>query len=118
MLWVTPLARDQVKVLWGKVDMYVQLPNNEHAVRCDKYSLNFILDQLGDGAKVFLTPNVEDYSDRIVEHLKHTLFDEDDKPINGFECNFKTWCGDSHSFIITDDDGDEYRVIVQKEPKE
>ena len=41
MLWVTPLARDQVKVLWGKVDMYVQLPNNEHAVRCDKYSLNF-----------------------------------------------------------------------------
>jgi len=117
MLWVTPLARDQVKALWGKVDMYIQHADTRNTILCPNSDLDYVLNQMMDGAKVYLTPHIEDESDHIVENLKQTLFDSDNHPINGFPYTFKTWCGDSHSFII-EDDGDEYRVIVQKEPKE
>lgn len=51
-------------------------------------------------------------SNQIIEDIKRTLFD-DRKYDNSFE--FETWSGDSNSFIIKDEDGQEYRVIVEKE---
>lgn len=51
-------------------------------------------------------------SSQIVEDIKWTLFDD-----RNFKVSFKfeTWTGNSNSFIITDEDGQEYRVIVEKE---
>ena len=54
-----------------------------------------------------------DRSDSIVEDIKWTMF--------GTEENFKHslkfayWCGDGHSFVVRDADGNEYRVYVTKE---
>lgn len=54
-----------------------------------------------------------DRSDSIVEDIKWTMF--------GAEENFKHslrfayWCGDGHSFVVRDADGNEYRVCVTKE---
>lgn len=51
-------------------------------------------------------------TEQIVEDIKWTLFDD-----RNFETSFKfeTWSGDGHSFIVKDEDGQEYRVIVEKE---
>lgn len=48
----------------------------------------------------------------IIEDVKRTLFD-DRNYCNSFK--FETWSGNSNSFIIKDEDGQEYRVIVEKE---
>lgn len=49
---------------------------------------------------------------QIVEDIKWTLFDD-----RNFETSFvfNTWAGDGNSFIVTDADGQEYRVTVTKE---
>lgn len=54
-----------------------------------------------------------DRSDSIVEDIKWAMF--------GTEENFKHslkfayWCGDEHSFVVKDINGNEYRVCVTKE---
>ncbi len=55
---------------------------------------------------------MKDNTEQIVEDIKWTLFDD-----RNFETSFKfeTWTGNSNSFIIKDEDGQEYRVIVEKE---
>ena len=55
---------------------------------------------------------MNDYASQIIEDIKWTLFDD-----RTFEQSFKfeTWVGDGHSFIIRDDDGQEYRVMVTRE---
>ena len=51
-----------------------------------------------------------DRSEQIVEDIKWTMF--------GMEEHFKHslrfayWCGDGHSFVVRDADGNEYRVCV------
>lgn len=53
-----------------------------------------------------------DYSSQIIEDIKWTLFDDREfKP----SFKFETWIGDGHGFIIKDDDGQEYRVMVTRE---
>lgn len=53
-------------------------------------------------------------SSQIIEDIKWTLFDD-----RNFDNSFKfeAWTGNSNSFIIKDEDGQEYRVIVEKESK-
>ena len=51
-------------------------------------------------------------SSQIIEDIKWILFDDRNYD-NSFK--FKTWSGNSNSFIIKDEDGQEYRVIVEKE---
>ena len=52
------------------------------------------------------------YSSQIIEDIKWALFDDREfKP----SFKFATWVGDGHGFIIEDDDGQEYRVMVTKE---
>lgn len=55
---------------------------------------------------------MRDYSSQIVEDIKWILFDDRE-----FKSSFKfeAWMGDSNSFIVKDDDGQEYRVRVTRE---
>lgn len=55
---------------------------------------------------------MNDNTNQIVEDVKWVLFDD-----RAFETSFKfeTWAGDGNSFIVKDDDGQEYRVTVTKE---
>lgn len=55
---------------------------------------------------------MNDNTSAIIEDIKWTLFD-DRNYNNSFK--FETWSGNSNSFIIKDEDGQEYRVIVEKE---
>lgn len=62
---------------------------------------------------------MEDRSSTIIEDIKHCLFDENNEPqaaADGTEhcLEWNTWCGDQHSFIVTQD-GVEYRLSVTKE---
>ena len=53
-----------------------------------------------------------DYSSQIIEDIKWTLFDDREfKP----SFKFETWVGDSHSFVIKDNDGQKYRVTLTRE---
>ena len=63
----------------------------------------------GEVKQVFGT---KDCSSQIVEDIKWILFDD-----RNFDESFKfqTWIGDGHSFIIQDDDGQEYRITVTRE---
>lgn len=54
-----------------------------------------------------------DYSSQIIEDIKWVLFDDRNFDTSSFK--FVTWIGDGHSFIIQDDDGQEYRVTVTRE---
>lgn len=49
---------------------------------------------------------------QVVEDIKYALFDDRD-----FETSlsFETWTGRGNSFIVKDEDGQEYRVTVTKE---
>ena len=63
-----------------------------------------------------------DCSSQIVEDVKWFMFDENIKVISnetGFQhgLKFLTWCGDGESFIVSDSNGDEYRIRVTKEIK-
>lgn len=51
-------------------------------------------------------------AEQIVDDIKWTLFDD-----RNFETPFKfeTWTGEYNSFIVKDEDGQEYRVTVTKE---
>ena len=53
-----------------------------------------------------------DNTNQIVEDIKWTLFDD-----RNFETsfNFETWAGNWNSFIVKDNDGQEYRITVTKE---
>lgn len=53
-----------------------------------------------------------DNTSQIVEDIKWTLFDD-----RNFETSisFETWAGDGNSFIVKDNDGQEYRITVTKE---
>ena len=55
---------------------------------------------------------MRDYSNIIVEDIKFALFED-----GGIDASFKfvTWVGDGHSFIVQDDDGQEYRITVTRE---
>lgn len=55
---------------------------------------------------------MNDNTSQVVEDIKWTLFDD-----RNFETSFsfETWAGDGNSFIVKDDDGQEYRVTVMKE---
>lgn len=54
---------------------------------------------------------MKDYNGQIVEDIKWSLFDERD-----FEhgLRFVRWSGDEKSFIVADQNGDEYKVVVTK----
>ncbi|MBO5969893.1 MAG: hypothetical protein J6S14_15505 [Clostridia bacterium] len=56
---------------------------------------------------------MDDNASQVIEDIKWTLFND-----RGFETSFKfkTWTGE-HSFVVEDDDGQEYRVTVAKETK-
>ena len=55
---------------------------------------------------------MNDFSNHIIADIKEIVFDNRDyKP----PITFESWVGDSHSFIIKDFDGQEYRVSVTKE---
>ena len=54
----------------------------------------------------------KDNSNQVVEDIKKILFD--DRDYDSFT-QFETWVGDGHSFIIKDEDGQEYRVTVTRE---
>lgn len=54
-----------------------------------------------------------DRSDHIVEDIKWKLFNKE-KDFN-LMLEFADWCGDGHSFIVKDYNGNEYRVCVTKE---
>lgn len=51
-------------------------------------------------------------AEQIVDDIKWTLFDD-----RNFETPFKfeTWTGEYNSFIVKDEDGQEYRVTATKE---
>ena len=55
-----------------------------------------------------------DNTNQIVEDIKWTLFDD-----RNFETsfNFETWAGNGNSFIVKDNDGQEYRITVTKEER-
>ena len=55
---------------------------------------------------------MEDYREQIIEDIKWILFDD-----RNFDqlFRFKTWTGEGNSFIVKDDDGQEYRVTVTRE---
>ena len=57
---------------------------------------------------------MKDGSGQIVEDIKLVLFDD-----RGFETSFKfkTWVGNGNSFIVQDNDGQEYRIVVTREEK-
>lgn len=55
---------------------------------------------------------MKDNSSQVVEDIKWILFD--DRDYDSFT-QFETWVGDGHSFIIRDEDGQEYRVTVTRE---
>ena len=55
---------------------------------------------------------MQDYSSQIIEDIKWVMFNERDFHIS---FKFETWIGDGHSFIIKDNDGQEYRVTVTRE---
>jgi hypothetical protein len=55
---------------------------------------------------------MENNISQITEDIKWILFgDRTFKPTFNFRC----WTGDTNSFIVKDDDGQEYRVTVTKE---
>jgi hypothetical protein len=49
---------------------------------------------------------------QVVEDIKFALFDDRDFEIS---LRFATWTGCGNSFIVKDEDGQEYRVTVTKE---
>ena len=55
---------------------------------------------------------MNDNISQVVEDIKWTLFDD-----RNFETSFsfETWTGNGNSFIVKDDDGQEYRITVTKE---
>lgn len=53
-----------------------------------------------------------DNSDKIIEDLKWTLFSD---RLYELSLSFISWAGDNRSFIVEDDDGQEYRITVTKE---
>lgn len=55
---------------------------------------------------------MEDYREQIIEDIKWILFDD-----RGYyeSFRFKTWTGEGNSFIVKDDDEQEYRVTVTRE---
>lgn len=55
---------------------------------------------------------MRDHSSQIIEDIKWALFDDVEFDTS---LKFQTWIGDGHSFIIQDDDGQEYRVVVTME---
>lgn len=55
---------------------------------------------------------MEDNSSQVVKDIKWILFD--DRDYDSFT-QFETWVDDGHSFIIKDEDGQEYRVTVTRE---
>lgn len=56
--------------------------------------------------------NVKDNTSQVVEDIKWALFND-----RNFETtfNFETWAGDGNSFIVKDNDGQEYCITVTKE---
>lgn len=54
-----------------------------------------------------------DRSDSIVEDIKWAMFGT--KENFKHSVKFAYWCGDGHSFVVRDADGNEYRVCVIKE---
>ena len=53
-----------------------------------------------------------DNSDTIIEDIKWVLFGDGNYDVS---FKFETWIGDGHSFIVKDDDEQEYRVTVTRE---
>lgn len=55
---------------------------------------------------------MNDNTSHVVEDIKWTLFDD-----RNFETSFsfETWVGNGNSFIVKDDDGQEYRITVTRE---
>ena len=54
-----------------------------------------------------------DRSEQIVEDIKWVMFGSEEN--FKYSVKFAYWCGDGHSFVVRDSDGDEYRVCVTKE---
>lgn len=56
--------------------------------------------------------NKNDNTSQVAEDIKWTLFDN-----RNFETSFsfETWVGNGNSFIVKDNDGQEYRVTVTRE---
>ena len=62
---------------------------------------------------------MKDNGSQIIEDVKWFLFDDEEGEVKndrGFShgLKFVSWC-DEHSFIISDSDGTEYRIRVEKE---
>ena len=55
---------------------------------------------------------MNDNTSQVAEDIKWTLFDN-----RNFETSFsfETWVGNGNSFIVKDNDGQEYRVTVTRE---
>lgn len=56
--------------------------------------------------------NKNDNTSQVAEDIKWTLFDD-----RNFETSFsfETWVGNGNSFIVKDNDGQEYRITVTRE---
>lgn len=55
---------------------------------------------------------MSDNTSQIIEDIKWILFD--DRSL-GEAFKFVTWVGNGRSFIVADNDGQEYRITVEKE---
>lgn len=58
------------------------------------------------------SPIKDDNASQIAEDIKWVLFDDRNFDLS---LKFHSWTGNGNSFIVKDDDGNEYRVIVNKE---
>ena len=58
------------------------------------------------------SPIKEDNTSQIAEDIKWVLFDDRDFDLS---LKFHSWTGNGNSFIVTNDDGNKYRVAVNKE---
>ena len=58
------------------------------------------------------SPIKDDNASQIAEDIKWVLFDDRNFDLS---LKFHSWTGNGNFFIVKDDDGNEYRVIVNKE---
>lgn len=59
-----------------------------------------------------LDNNFHNNTEQIVDDIKWVLFDDRKFDVS-FE--FETWTGEYNSFIVKDNDGQKYRITVEKE---
>lgn len=55
---------------------------------------------------------MDDNTSKLIEDVKYALFDDRNHSLS---FQFETWVGDGASFIVVDEDNQEYRVTITRE---